>query len=768
MVSKKSSSTRPKATTTAQHAGTKSTTARRAIDDLDDGDWKSFRPGAVCGGKLKAEDVVSRSKGATEACLKALKKSTVYKSWERGEDLSTPAGGSLLALLKKTLVVALVVVVAVSTSIYREKSMGIGRNDMRVPVPAMEPLPLAGTDAVVHTDDALEEPEVAAPLADPLIDKVSMKDHDAPKMPAVEHAPVAVPPEGVRLELQQQLEDLQFEVKLQTTRATQAKEKEDSLFKALEASTRRLHELSRDLQTSQNQVDLLENKVKLSVRHSEVLKSVDRTLLGMETLLVLSSIVGFVRSHKIRSSLLRARRSFMMAYRRQQRVLALADEVYAEAMKYNAEVEAADVGPRGASATEVERVLNPWDPLLDDLESLIKTNLSDRLNRGDTPVQVLQALAAHFAELKCGNIEMEEKVEKTRAALESSITKVRTLENEISEAKKSAEHDAEALKAESAKTRHLSSSLASAEAKACGLEDQVRAAAEERASLSNELIRAKEEIEKVKSYAASLEKAGFAATARGGGTLDLSVEDHLKDFSVVMDTAVGRRDQEGGTYETNMDSIEYTRNSGDDERTEKENVGQRLQMIKKLIQEADSSPFQLLSPSTEVYEGTDAGVALRNLPVIGSMNIESSDSEDGDLGERQDGSVQRMLDSSTELSNEVSDYLLDLHGIASAEILENLSSRRDAVDNQRKRVEALAHTSQKEARACRALKVKRKEVDFLSEKEEIAHGEEELKAFDRRFFALKKEKDAMLELESLEATLRSALEHARQKVRATR
>lgn len=725
-----------------------STTGRTAIDDSD-GDWTTFRPGVVCGGRLSAKEVAARSKGATEASLKALKSSPVYASWERGEDLAVPAAaGGLVALIKKVFTVALVVVVAVSASIYREKLSVKDHGEMHVPRPVAEPV-LGGSDAVEFADvgaatrdHAVVDPET---VSEPLINSVEGG------MPPCGPPPAAVPPEEASLELQQRLDDLQLEVKLQTSRATQAKEKENAMFEALEASTRKVHDLSRDLRASQSEVERLKGDVEPMAVRSEMIRSVDRTLLGLEVLLLLSSIVSFVRSHKIRASMLKARRSFVMAYRRHQRVLASADEVYAAAMRYNAEVEAADVGPRPASTTGGERVLNPWDPVLDDLESLVKSNLADRVGRGATPVQVLQALAAHFTEVKRGAFEAEESVEKTRAALEASMAKVRTLESEVDAAKNAAEKGTKALQEENGKSKQLSTSLASAEAKACGLEDQVRVALQEKESLSDELLKAKEELEKVTAYAASLEKAGFAGEVREGETG--AVRDHLRVFSDVMDAVAGCSDRDADS----------ARGTDDEQSIDEEILGQRLQRIKDLIQEANERPFELLSPSASAFDGMDARSALRNLPMIGTMDISSSDSEAEDRSARNDASLQRMLDTSVLLSTQVAEFL-DI-GEATADVLQDLRKKRDVVDAKRKHVESLVLASRKESRACRALKAKRKEVDFLSEKEEITHGEDELKASDRLFFARKKEKDAMRELENDQIALRTGLERARQAMR---
>ena len=202
-------------------------------------------------------------------------------------------------------------------------------------------------------------------------------------------------------------------------------------------------------------------------------------------------------------------------------------------------------------------------------------------------------------------------------------------------------------------------------------------------------------------------------------------------------------------------------------------LGERLQRIKELIQEANDSPFELLSPNTDLYEGTDAGTALRNLPVIGTMNISSSDSDDEDFNARQDAAVQRMLETSALLSSQVSEYVDILRDDDAVEggapgmsgVVSDLQKKRDAVDAQRKRVEALVRASQKEARSCRALKVKRKEVDFLSEREEITHGQDEDKASDRLFLARKMERDGMVELRKGQSALREALEQARAIVR---
>lgn len=753
----------------------KSKSADQEIHCDQDHDWTEFVPGVVCGGKLSAAAVASRSKGATEACLQALKKSRTYSAWERGEDLATPPN-SLVVLMKKVAVVVLVVVFAVSTSVYRERSS-------QVTAPSPSPSPVEQSVAerpvveqVVGHVEPVEPVEPIEPVG-ALIDD-EHNTYSVENESNIAPTKTQLPPPAIQLELQQRLEDLELEVKLGRARAIKAKDKEDSMFNALEQSTHKVHELSRDLRTAQDQVELLEDKLRLSVRHSEVMRSVDQALLALECLLVLSSIIGYVRSHQIRTSMTKARRSFVMAYRRQQRVLASADEVYASAMKYSAEIESSDVGPRAMAAGEAEWQLNPWDPLLDDLESLVKTNLPDRLDRTATPVQVLQALAAHFAELRRATEDMEVKVEESRRALELSMTKMKTLEGEVDAAKQqaaqAAAQGAQALRAaedESAKAQQLSTSLATAEAEAASLVDQVRVATEEKTLLSEELLKAKEELEKVTAYATSLENAGFASAKAVHGIDNASeVRDHLDDFSVTMDVTVS-----GGG-----DSNHKSDHEGDheDENIDEALLGERLRRIKQLIQQANDSPFELLSPNTDLYEGTDAGTALRNLPVIGAMNISSSESDDEDFNARQDASVQRMLDTSALLSNQVAEYVDILRDEANSgagtnapssappSVLNDLQMKRDAVDVQRKRVEVLVQASQKEARSCRALKVKRKEVDFLSEREEIMHGEDELKASDRLFFARKMEKDAMIELQKGQTALRAALERARATVRA--
>jgi hypothetical protein len=746
--------------------------------EICDDDWLDFRPGVLCGGKLSAAEVAARSKGATEACLSALKKSRTYSAWERGEDLAAPPMG-LAALLRKALVVLLVVVLAVSTSVYREHASQTTVAMDRVEIPSSV---VVEEPTVAPTPTPVSTTSPSTPTADDVDVDVDV-GVDVGVGVGFDVEESMLPPPAIQLELQQRLEDLELEVKLERARATKAKDKEDSMFNALEQSTHKVHELSRDLRTAQAQAELLEDKLRLSGRHSEVVESVDRSLLALECLLVLSSIVGYVRAHQIRSAMIKARRSFVMAYRRQQRVLASADEVYASAMKYSAEVEASDVGPRAVSVAESQPELKPWDPLLDDLESLVKTSLPDRLDRGATPVQVLQALAAHFAELRAATNEMQGRMEESRRALESSLTKVKSLEGEVDAANQAAAQRALALQAESAKAEHLSASLASVEAKASGLEDKVRATSEEKTMLSEELLKAKEELEKVTAYATSLEDAGFAAAAAASASASAvagttgrdysDVRGHLNGFTAAMDVAVGRT---GDNVDDDLDDS----NDSDDDDDDDDDVmndgallGERLQRIKELIQEANDSPFELLSPNTDLYEGTDAGTALRNLPVIGTMNISSSDSDDEDFNARQDADVQRMLDTSALLSSQVSEYVDILRDDDAVEggapgmsgVVSDLQKKRDAVDVQRKRVEALVRASQKEARSRRALKVKRKEVDFLSEREEITHGQDELKASDRLFLARKMERDGMVELRKGQSALREALEQARAIVR---
>lgn len=723
--------------------------------------WKDFLPGIVCGGKLEPSVVESRMEDCTEHHLKQLKASSAFKAWERGEDLH--AGKSVLdsfvsytgerwetcceylksidpATMKKWLLVVVIIVLAVVAGVVQKQ-----------PVRSTEVGYDAASEALLEKIREERRTENVTDFVDQRIDSEvpgELVQNDVPIEETTSHLF-----EHEIQQLNQKISDLELQVELEKKRATLAKEKEDKMFGALEASTHKVHRLSKQVKDSESQIKALETNVRISVKHSAMLESFNMALLILESILVCSSMVAYVKSHRIRSAFLKARNSFMVAWRRQQRVLAVADDVYNDALRYKSEVEASDVGPR------VSDILNPWDPIISDLDALIKAHVG--VERGATPVQAMAALQQYFVDKKAQErdfIAEKEARTSSQATIETLEERIKELTEEHNASATVKQHTEQNLEAE---IKSLQDKAVVADNELGSIKKELESLLHEKRNLSEQLVKSSEELERVTAYATSLEEASLVLEQKLKEAND--VKTHLDEFEKTMNAAtkvpgLSEEDDEEELKENNMGHINESV------------LGERIRKIRQLIQDANASPFELLSPNADLYDGEDVETALKTLPVIGPMHISSSDSDD-DFTQRQDESLHRMLTASEALSSQVGEYISILEGMYSHESNEHaildLKEKKSTVDGLRSTLESLISASEKELRACRALKAKRRQIDFLSEKEEQEHGEKELKAADALFYAREKEKDACIELETAQSALRAAMQHARGLVRDT-
>ena len=734
---------------------------------MEDSAGLEFMPGVVCGGTMTKRVMKKRSNVCTEDHLRQLKESGAFKAWERGEDLqayyarhdgmlTVERMGSFLkdiadqmghigSSIRKnvtrrelrasiTAVVLVVVLVLLGGGwLYSHR----GSADVSLPVDEQwnRPVDIAETirselvDAVPSKEVVEVEPVLTAELS-ALQEKY---DRDVSELESAL--------KDVRDRVSRRVDDLELEVQVERKRASQAKAKEDSMFSALEASTQKVHSMSKQLKEYEGQISMLESNVRLSIEHSSVIKSVDLTLMTCEGILLLGAFIAYLRAQRLRKSMYKATRSYLMAYRRQQSILAAAEDVYAQALEYKSEVEASDVAPR-----EAPMVLKPWDPIIGELETLIKSSLT--VDRNATPVQTMAALRNHFSQHDDGK-------------LESYRQKIEELEMKLNEAVSATELREQTVTAQTQQLKDMQSRLESAEGQAHDasaaleerislLKEEVQNTTEEKEAVSEQLAKTQQELDKVMAYAQSMSEAGVASPSARVVDHDVSstVRDHLDTFEKSMDYR---------PVSINVDEEDVKENLGESA------LGERLKRIRQLIQEANESPFELLSPSNvnSVNESMDAGTALKNIPVIGPMHVSSSDEEDDT---RYEGSG-RMLDASEMLSNEVAEYTNILQRFESSpqirQKLETLMEEKNNVDRLRRQLEELIASSQKEAKAYSALKSRRQEVDFLSDKEEMEHGMRELQASDALFFARKKERDACSALETSQSALRKTLMDAR-------
>lgn len=711
--------------------------------------WKEFMPGVVCGGKLEPSMMKNRMDDCTTHHLKELRASAAFKAWERGEDLHAH-NGRLETFLSfavdqserireyldsvdtktfvKSLIVVVVVLVAIVGGVMQKQTLH-GANEL---------LNDGASDALldrIREERRVENTENVVKNMNIERDRVEAQDG----IPIKEVGDQQFESEMKRLG--QKIDDLQLQVQLERKRAIAAKEKEDKMFEALEASTHKVHTLSKHVKDSETHIKALESNVQISIKHSGMLQSFNMLLLALETILVFSAMIAYVKSHRIRSAFLKARNSCMIAWRRQQRVLAVADEVYHDALRYKSEVEASDVGPKVS-----EKIINPWDPIISDLDSLIKSHVG--VERSATPVQAMAALQAFFVDKKAREkdyIAEKEAHATTQNKINELEGKIQQLVEELEQSCTTKDQTQQNLESEVTSLREAANI---ANKQVVALEEQTKTFLDEKKSISEQLARSNAELERVAAYAASLEETNRTMEKKLQEAHD--VRTHLDEFEKTINTA---------------SKISSMQDEDDDEEL-KENttgnineavLGERIQKIRQLIQEANSSPFELLSPHGDLYDGNDVEIALKKLPVIGPMHISSSDSDD-DFTTRQDESLHSMLAASETLSTQVEDYISILEGIhASKDVIQEVKEKKSTVERLRSTLEALIDDSQRAWRTYSALKAKRRQIDFLSEKEEQEHGEKELKAADALFYAREKEKDACMNLEKAQSVLRAAL-----------
>ena len=722
--------------------------------------WKDFYPGVVCGGKMTSSVMKARSSGCTEEHLSALKASKEFVAWEKnvqkgimGGDVSlmetstqkvihlfgmvAQHSRSFGTVWLKAMIVVLVLVMAFTVSYRYEQSQKLHplvtddvmsdvkrMMDERVPLPQQS---WGGADrpVVEDTNDAGSE-EAAEILAQYREEYEKMK--------------------AINEKLIRRVDDLELESQVERKRLEQSKAKEDEMFSALEASTHKVHYLSKELKESKDAIRGLESQVKISAEHSYAIKAMDMVLLAIESILVFSAMLAYFKSHSIRSGYVKARRSYAVAYKRQQAVLAAAEDVYTEALKHKSEVETADVQPKEASR---DVILKPWDPIIDDLENVIKANV-EGLDRQATPVQAMSALKSHFQHIKSQQIAHTSMAQ----SLQDAELKVNSLKDELSEMQQKIGENATLASEQQKALEEAHSKATVASSKVSILEEELLETTKQNQSLSEQIVRVREELAKVTEYASTLEESMVSSRMR-------RVKDHLEEFGDTMAVKVPNSENEDEDTQLNYASENMIDESA---------LGERLNRIRQLIHEANNSPFELLSPNVVIdqEENFDAESALKNLPVFGPMHISSSDSDDDASHVHQDESLSRMLSVSEDLSSQVAEYIVILEGIydgsdnaTSSRVLNQLKKKKQIVDHLRQVLETQILTSQRELRAYKALKALRREVDFLSDQEEIEHGEKELKASDALFFARKKEKDACIELEKGQSDLRATLMEAR-------
>ncbi|KAI8102082.1 hypothetical protein M9434_007141 [Picochlorum sp. BPE23] len=747
---------------------------------MEDSAGLDFMPGVVCGGSMTKRVMKKRSKVCTEDHVRKLKESEAFKAWERGEDLQafyarhdgkltferigsflrgmTDTMGDIGSALKNittrrgfrasVIAVALVVVVVLGGGwLYAHRG---------------------SLHASLPVDEQWTRPvDIAETIRSELVDVVPSKEveHEENRQEVVEEENVSLLSaelsalqekydrdvselkqalKDVRDRVSRRVDDLELEVQVERKRASQAKAKEDSMFSALEASTQKVHTMSKQLKEYEGQISMLESNVRLSIEHSSVIKSVDLTLMTCEGILLLGAFIAYLKAQRLRTSMYRATRSYMMAYRRQQSILAAAEDVYAGALEYKSEVEASDVAPR-----EAPMVLKPWDPIIGELETLIKSSLT--VDRNATPVQTMAALRQHFSQHDGRKLDSyRQKIEELQMKLNEYASATESREQTVVSQSQQLKDLQSRLESAEGRAHDASSASAVLQEKISSLEEEVRNTEEEKKAVSERLARTEEELDKVMTYAQSMGDSGIASplTRVQDHDVSSSVRDHLNNFQKSMDHR---------SAAVNVDDDDVKENLGDSA------LGERLKRIRQLIQEANESPFELLSPSNvnSMNDSMDAETALKNVPVIGAMHISSSDEEDET---RYEGSG-RMLDASEMLSNEVAEYTSILERFENSpkitQKLRKLTQEKNDVDRLRRQLEELVKSSQKEAKAYGALKSLRQEVDFLSDKEEMEHGLRELQASDALFFARKKERDACSALETRQSTLRQTLMDAR-------
>eukprot|EP00890_Picochlorum_soloecismus_P005082 jgi/Picsp_1/5575/NSC_02934-R1_---NA--- len=774
------------------------------MNDIDSGNnVLDFMPGAVCGGVLTKPVVAQRSRLTTEEQLSELKESREFKAWQRGEDVLSlkeddswlqetfdkarewidnrvmEIGGKInlkIAVIMMLLCFAVVplgyFVVVNSQKWGNGGGMKTGVKSMQRKELLVENIQVESADAIRSTllgDDGGELPAQSSPEVggETCLDESDVllemkKKHDG------EISKWKDSLKELRSKIGSHVDALEAEVRQERLRASEAEADKERLFSSLDASRQYASKLESQIGEARAEISTMEKSVRLSVKHSSLIQSVDLTLIGLEIVLLFGSGIAYLKTQKLKTAAMKARKSYLMAYRRQQGVLAAAEDVYKEALQFKSEQELQQPGQ--GIIERVPESIRPWVGIIGEMNSFLKSSL--RLNPETPPVEVFRVLVSYMKQQEVAETVAEpdvKELEGVQHALQSAKSEMAQLQSKLQEniiAKGLTEQkltisqqqidELQARLKTTLEDSHAAQHDAVSQQNTIDtLTSKVEEMDNEKNEISAKLEETSQELNRVVVYAKSLEKKQASVITgpvdENGGDFQLSagtriqnsVQDHLTNFEAAMPSPLA--------------------GSQDIADVESENLVERLSRIRKLLSDANEAPQVLLSPSVDLLnDKMDAKAAIASLPLIGDMHISSSDDEEM---KSENDEAARALETVQNLTNVVQDYisiLSEFKSDRSNELQSKLALQCKRAESQRGDLErALKHVQEAKS-LYRDVKNSAPANGFVNEKGEVEYGNRQLKAHEGIIRACERERNSCKQLEAASIALNKAVREAKE------
>lgn len=572
----------------------------------------------------------------------------------------------------------------------------------------------------------------------------------------------------LRSKIGSHVDALEAEVRQERLRASGAEADKDRMFSSLDASRQYASKLESQLEESRAEISTMEKNLRLSEKHSSLIQSVDLTLMGLEIVLLLGSGIAYLKTQKLKKAATKARKSYLMAYRRQQGVLAAAEDVYKEALQFKSGQESQQSGQRIIET--VPESMRPWVGIIGEMNSFLRSSL--RLNPETPPVEVFRVLVSYMKQQEVAGSIAEpdvKELESVQQTLQSAKSEISQLQNKLQEtviAKGLTEQELTIsqqqvdelharLKAAVEDSHAVKNDAVSLQSTIETLQFNLEEMEKEKDEISTKFEQTSQELNRAVVYAKSLEKKqaslitgpieekGGDFQLSAGARIRESVQDHLTNFEATMPSPlVGSQD--------NAD-------------VESENLVERLSRIRKLLSDANEGPQVLLSPSADLSnEKMDAKTAIASLPFIGDMHISSSDDEEM---KSENDEAARALETVQNLTKVVQDYisiLSEFKSDRSTELQSKLALQCNHAESQRRDLERALKQVQEEKSMYRNVKTSAPANGFVNESVELEYGNRQLKAHEGIIRARERERDSCKQLEAASIALNKAVREAKE------
>lgn len=542
---------------------------------------------------------------------------------------------------------------------------------------------------------------------------------------------------------------LETEMREEKKRYIEADRRAALAASAAENYQKQMQDYRDQLGVAKKEITSLEDNVRLSLEHSSMLKSADLMLLCLECILVIAAGAAYLKGKKLQNAYAKARKSYLIAYRRQQGVLAAAEDVYAEALRYKSEaVDGSKVHPgilpeswtsplrviEDVMAAEIGVQCN-GDPevLAEHLESYVAKN---KIQYAELAAALEKAnqLESQMAVLLSDKATWDDVIKKAVTSKDLAEQKLILKQQEVESTESKLKKAFERVRSESARADELSWMLQSMKKE----KDDLLA---QKNSVLTELDRAKGELGKVTMYATSLEEL-----RRGEENLNIDNRD--------AGAYLAKAEEEFCSSNLFSHAIRDELNSNGSGRSSFEiSFNERLSKIRKMLHQAQQDQLEPLGDLFDSEGSLDTESAVKGVPNIAPLHFSSSDEEDSRTSEQ-------ALKVSKDLSEGVENLLGLLRGIGTDESLRITAELEEKKTNAEKEAQYLQRLSSQlglERSRYKELKLNHGKMDYKSDQE---FGKAKMEASHRVYVALENERDACERLGESSSQLAHALEKA--------